>query len=81
MKNTNLLMNVPAADQFDIAKCITSILWTSIIHGDDVLDHASVELSEAWLREYQCVSPSVFFLFFPSFLVSVLFCYFVILTS
>lgn len=39
-------------DQYDLAKCLTDFIWTTIIHGDDVLAHTNWELGEQWLRTY-----------------------------
>jgi hypothetical protein len=42
-------------DQYDLAKCLTEFLWTTIVHGDDVLMHTNWELGEDWLRNYGSV--------------------------
>ncbi|KAF9520399.1 hypothetical protein BS47DRAFT_1378924 [Hydnum rufescens UP504] len=39
-------------DRFDLAECLTMLLWSTIVHGDDVLAHINWELGEDWLRTY-----------------------------
>jgi len=39
-------------DRFDLAECLTTLLWSTIVHGDDVLAHTNWELGEDWLRTY-----------------------------
>ncbi len=39
-------------DRFDLAECLSTFLWTAIVHDDDVLAHSNWELGEEWLRRY-----------------------------
>ena len=48
--NCVLLICLPA--RFDLAECLTTLLWSTIVHGDDVLAHTNWELGEDWLRTY-----------------------------
>jgi len=48
LRDTMILLR----DRFDLAECTSTFLWTTIIHGEDVLSHTNWEISEDWLRRY-----------------------------
>lgn len=48
LRDTMILLR----DRFDLAECTSAFLWSTVIHGEDVLSHTNWEISEDWLRRY-----------------------------